>query len=100
MKGLSAPKIEGKMSLRASITGEIVMDGVEVNEDNSAVAGRGRGLKGPFGCLNRAATGIASGVMGGVLLEGGARLWSGAEAVRAAAGADAAFPEEARRHAD
>ena len=61
-KGLSAPKIEGKMSLRASITGEIVMDGVEVGED--ALLPEVEGLKGPFGCLNRARYGIAWGVMG------------------------------------
>ncbi len=62
MKGLSAPKIEGKLSLRASITGEIVMDGVEVGED--ALLPHVQGLKGPFGCLNRARYGIAWGVMG------------------------------------
>src|SRR3546814_9836245 len=52
MKGLSAPKIEGKISLRASITGEIVMDGVEVGEE--ALLPNVSGLKGPFGCLNSA----------------------------------------------
>ena len=62
MKGLSAPKIENKISLRASITGEIVMDGVEVGED--ALLPNVSGLKGPFGCLNRARYGIAWGVMG------------------------------------
>jgi len=62
MKGLSAPKIEGKLSLRASITGEIVMDGVEVGED--ALLPDVQGLKGPFGCLNRARYGIAWGSMG------------------------------------
>ncbi len=62
MKGLSAPKIEGKLSLRASITGEIVMDGVEVGED--ALLPHVEGLKGPFGCLNRARYGISWGVMG------------------------------------
>ncbi|GGA21225.1 acyl-CoA dehydrogenase [Neptunicoccus cionae] len=62
MKGLSAPKIEGKMSLRASITGEIVMDGVEVSDD--ALLPNVEGLKGPFGCLNRARYGIAWGAMG------------------------------------
>jgi glutaryl-CoA dehydrogenase len=62
MKGLSAPKIEGKVSLRASITGEIVMDGVEVGED--ALLPEVQGLKGPFGCLNRARYGIGWGVMG------------------------------------
>ncbi len=61
MKGLSAPKIGGKLSLRASITGEIVMDGVEVPE--SALLPNVSGLKGPFGCLNRARYGIAWGVM-------------------------------------
>jgi glutaryl-CoA dehydrogenase len=62
MKGLSAPKIAGKQSLRASVTGEIVMDGVEVGED--ALLPNVQGLKGPFGCLNRARYGIAWGVMG------------------------------------
>jgi glutaryl-CoA dehydrogenase len=61
-KGLSAPKIGGKLSLRASITGEIVMDGVEVGED--ALLPNVSGLKGPFGCLNRARYGIAWGAMG------------------------------------
>ena len=60
--GLSAPKIEGKLSLRASTTGEIVMKGVEVGED--ALLPHVEGLKGPFGCLNRARYGIAWGVMG------------------------------------
>ncbi|TVR46086.1 MAG: acyl-CoA dehydrogenase [Rhodobacteraceae bacterium] len=62
MAGLSAPKIEGKLSLRASTTGEIVMDGVEVGEE--ALLPHVEGLKGPFGCLNRARYGIAWGVMG------------------------------------
>lgn len=62
MQGLSAPKIEGKLSLRASTTGEIVMEGVEVGED--ALLPGVEGLKGPFGCLNRARYGIAWGVMG------------------------------------
>jgi glutaryl-CoA dehydrogenase len=62
MKGLSAPKIGGKLSLRASITGEIVMDGVVVPE--SALLPNVSGLKGPFGCLNRARYGISWGVMG------------------------------------
>lgn len=62
MKGLSTPKIEGKLSLRASVTGEIVMDGVEVSED--ALLPEVQGLKGPFGCLNRARYGIAWGTMG------------------------------------
>ncbi len=62
MKGLSAPKIGGKLSLRASVTGEIVMDNVEVGEE--AILPGVQGLKGPFGCLNRARYGIAWGVMG------------------------------------
>jgi len=62
MKGLSAPKIGLKLSLRASITGEIVMDEVEVGED--ALLPNVAGLKGPFGCLNRARYGIAWGTMG------------------------------------
>ena len=62
MKGLSAPKIEGKLSLRASITGEIVMDDVEVGDD--ALLPNVSGLKGPFGCLNRARYGIAWGALG------------------------------------
>ncbi|ODT17894.1 MAG: acyl-CoA dehydrogenase [Mesorhizobium sp. SCN 65-12] len=62
MKGLSAPKIAGKLSLRASITGEVVMEGVEVGED--ALLPNVSGLKGPFGCLNRARYGISWGVMG------------------------------------
>ncbi|TKT69063.1 acyl-CoA dehydrogenase family protein, partial [Aquamicrobium sp. LC103] len=62
LKGLSAPKIGGKLSLRASITGEIVMDGVEVGED--ALLPNVSGLKGPFGCLNRARYGISWGAMG------------------------------------
>lgn len=61
-KGLSAPKIGGKLSLRASITGEIVLDGVEVGED--ALLPNVSGLKGPFGCLNRARYGISWGVLG------------------------------------
>ncbi|MEL7152359.1 MAG: acyl-CoA dehydrogenase [Pseudomonadota bacterium] len=60
--GLSAPKIQNKLSLRASITGEIVMDGVEVGEE--ALLPNVQGLKGPFGCLNRARYGISWGAMG------------------------------------
>ncbi|MBI3146506.1 MAG: acyl-CoA dehydrogenase [Pseudogulbenkiania sp.] len=62
MQGLSAPKIHGKFSLRASVTGEIVMDDVFVPEEN-LLAGV-KGLKGPFGCLNKARFGIAWGAMG------------------------------------
>ena len=62
MKGLTAPMIEGKFSLRASITGEIVMDEVFVPE--AQLLPNVKGLKGPFGCLNRARYGIAWGAMG------------------------------------
>jgi glutaryl-CoA dehydrogenase len=62
IKGLSAPKIEGKLSLRASITGMVMMDDVEVGED--ALLPEVEGLKGPFGCLNRARYGISWGAMG------------------------------------
>lgn len=61
-KGLSAPKIEGKLSLRTSVTGEVIMSNVEVGED--ALLPNVSGLKGPFSCLNRARYGIAWGVMG------------------------------------
>ena len=62
MPGLSMPKIHGKFSLRASITGEIVMDNVFVPDDN--LLPNVNGLKGPFGCLNKARYGIAWGAMG------------------------------------
>ena len=62
MKGLSAPKIEGKFSLRASITGEVVMDDVFVPDDNYLPGVKG--LKGPFGCLNKARFGISWGALG------------------------------------
>ena len=61
-KGFSTPKIEGKLSLRASITGEIVLDGAEVGDD--ALLPHVEGLKGPFGCLNRARYGIGWGSLG------------------------------------
>jgi glutaryl-CoA dehydrogenase len=61
-KGLTAPKIEGKLSLRASITGMVMMDEVEVGEE--ALLPNVEGLKGPFGCLNRARYGISWGAMG------------------------------------
>ncbi len=61
-KGFSTPIIEGKISLRASITGEIVLDNVEVSED--ALLPKAKGLAGPFGCLNKARYGISWGVMG------------------------------------
>lgn len=62
MEGLSTPKIEGKFSLRASITGEIVMDNVFVPEENRLP--NVKGIKGPFGCLNKARYGIAWGALG------------------------------------
>ncbi len=62
MPGLTAPKIDGKLSLRASVTGMIMMDGVEVPD--SAIFPDIEGLKGPFGCLNRARYGISWGAMG------------------------------------
>ena len=62
MKGLSAPKIEGKFSLRASVTGEVVMDEVHVPEEN--IFPDIAGLAGPFGCLNKARYGIAWGALG------------------------------------
>jgi glutaryl-CoA dehydrogenase len=62
MKGLSAPKIEGKFSLRASVTGEIVMDDVFVPDEN--LLPNAKGLKGPFGCLLKARYGIAWGALG------------------------------------
>ena len=62
MEGLSAPKIEGKFSLRASITGEIVMDNILVPEEN--LLPNVSGIKGPFGCLNKARYGIAWGALG------------------------------------
>jgi glutaryl-CoA dehydrogenase len=62
MKGLSAPKIEGKFSLRASVTGMIMMDNVQVPED--AMLPRVKGLRGPFSCLNNARYGIAWGALG------------------------------------
>jgi glutaryl-CoA dehydrogenase len=61
-KGFSTPKIEGKLSLRASITGEVVLDGAVVPEDN--LLPHAKGLAGPFGCLNKARFGIAWGAMG------------------------------------
>ncbi|MDQ0323434.1 alkylation response protein AidB-like acyl-CoA dehydrogenase [Pararhizobium capsulatum DSM 1112] len=95
MKGLSAPKIGGKLSLRASITGEIVMDGVEVGED--ALLPGVSGLAGPFGCLNRARYGISWGVLGAAE---DCWLRAGSQAVWQATRRHAALPEEARRYAD
>src|SRR6478735_3768834 len=63
LKGLTAPKIEGKFSLRTSPTGEIVLADVQVGDE--ALLPNVKGLKGPFGCLNKARYGIAWGAMGG-----------------------------------
>jgi glutaryl-CoA dehydrogenase len=84
MAGLSAPKIGQKLSLRASITGEIVMDEVEVPEEN--LLPNVSGLKGPFGCLNRARYGIAWGAMGAAeaCYHAARGLHAGAQAVRPA----------------
>ena len=62
MKGLSAPKIEGKFSLRTSVTGQVVMDEVAIPEEN--IFPEISGLRGPFGCLNKARYGICWGVIG------------------------------------
>ena len=100
MKGLSAPKIEGKLSLRASVTGEIVLDNVEAPE--SALLPNVAGLKGPFGCLNRARYGISWGAMGAAedCWHRRPPIRPRPQAVRPAARSDPALPEEARRHAD
>ncbi len=94
MKGLAAPKIEGKFSLRASITGMIQMDEVFVPEEN--LLPHVEGLAGPFGCLNRARYGISWGALGAAeACWHAARSYThGAQAVRAAAGAE---PARSRR---
>ena len=100
MKGLSAPAIHGKVGLRTSITGEIVMDNVFCPEENAFPDVRG--LKGPFTCLNSARYGIAWGALGAAedcwLRARDVRPRS--QAVRPAAGGESADPEEAGRHAD
>ena len=100
VKGLSAPPIHGKVGLRTSITGEIVMDDVFCPEENAFP--EVRGLKGPFTCLNSARYGIGWGALGAA-----EDCWhprppvrAGPQAVRPAAGRQPADPEEARRHAD
>ena len=100
MKGLSAPKIEGKFSLRASATGEIVMDDLFVPEENLLPGVRG--LRGPFSCLNNARYGIAWGALGRgrILLARCAQLHARPQAVRPAACRQPADPEKARRYAD
>ena len=99
MPGLSAPKIEGKLSLRASVTGEIVMDGVEVGED--ALLPGADGLKGPFSCLNSARYGISGGHgRSRRLLVPRPQLRHGPAPVRPPARRHPAVSEETRRHAD
>ena len=100
MPGLSAPEIEGKFSLRASVTGEIVMDDVFVPAEN--VLPNVTGLKGPFGCLNSARYGIAWGALGAAEF-----CWHAARQYTldrkqfgAPARGEPADPEEAGRHAD
>jgi glutaryl-CoA dehydrogenase len=99
-KGLSAPAIHGKVGLRASITGEIVMDDVFCPEENAFP--EVRGLKGPFTCLNSARYGIAWGALGAAedCYSPRQAVHAGPHAVRPAAGGQPAGPEEAGRHAD
>ena len=92
MEGQSAPKVGGKLSLRASITSEIVMDGVGVPE--SALLPNVSGLKGPFGCLNRARYGISWGAMGA----GNTRSIASSSIVRWPA--TQLVQKKARRHGD
>ena len=99
MKGLSAPKIEGKFSLRASITGGIAMDEVFVGEEH--LLPNVKGLKGPFGCLNNARYGISWGPWERrSSAASGAAIHARPQDVRPAAGGQPAHPEEAGRHAD
>ena len=97
---LSTPKIEGKFSLRASVTGEIVMEDVFVPEEN--LLPNVQGLKGPFGCLNRARYGISWVRHGGgrVLLASGTAIYARSQTIWAAFGGNAADSEEARGHAN
>ena len=99
-KGFSTPKIEGKLSLRASITGEIVLDGAVVPEEN--LLPNVAGLAGPFGCLNvaRARHCLGRDGRGGILLAPRPRLRARPQAVRPPARRQPADPEKARRHAD
>ena len=101
MKGLSAPKIGGKLALRASITGEVVMDGVVVPEEN--LLPNVSGLKGPFGCLNRARYGISWGAMGAAedcFLPRARSTRSTASSSAGRSPQTQLVSEEARRHAD
>ena len=99
-KGFSTPKIEGKLHLRASITGEIVLEDCVIPEDN--LLPNVKGLAGPFGCLNNARYGIAWGAMGAAEFcwHRGAAIRARPQAVRPPARRQSADPEEARRHAD
>jgi glutaryl-CoA dehydrogenase len=99
MPGLTTPKIEGKFSLRTSVTGEIVMDEVFVPEENRLP--NVDGLKGPFGCLNAARYGIAWGALGAAeFCWRGAAVHDGPQAVRTPARGEPAHPEKAGRHDD
>ena len=100
MKGLAAPKIEGKFSLRASVTGMIQMDEVFVPAENELPGACG--LSGPFRCLNRARYGIGWGALGAAEFcwRAAPPIHDGPPAVRQAARGQPTHPEEARRHAD
>ena len=99
-KGLSTPKIDGKLSLRASITGELVLDGAVVPEEN--ILPNVSGLAGPFGCLNVARTGIAWGAMGAAesCWHAARQYTLGPQAIRPSAGRQPDRAEEIGRHAD
>lgn len=99
MEGLTTPKIEGKFSLRASVTGEIVMDEVFVPAENLLPGVLG--LKGPFSCLNRARYGISWGVMGAAeFCWHAARSYTLERAIRPAASRKSTHPEKTCRYAN
>jgi len=99
MQGLSAPKIVGKMSLRTSITGEIVMDNVFVPDENELP--NVSGLKGPFGCLNRARFGIAWGTLGAAeYCWMQARQYTGQNSVRSSFGSKPVDTKKTGRYAN
>ena len=100
MAGLSAPKIEGKFALRASITGMIMMQDVFVPAENELP--HVKGLRGPFSCLNNARYGISWGALGAAEFcwHAARSLHDGPADVRPPAGCDAVDPEEAGRYAD
>jgi glutaryl-CoA dehydrogenase len=97
--GMETPKLQGKFSLRASATGQIMLADCFVPEENRLDV---EGLKGPFSCLNKARYGISWGSMGAAEFcwQSRARLHAGSQAVRPAAGRHPADPEEAGGHAD